>query len=224
MTAGRLLLLPPPHCGWLEGGSVNPCQWQSVGLRLLGGGKLRQVDQRGHQDAEQQPEALRCADSATSQHVNLRHPESGEIFDLWLRRGYIFRCRLEPSRFGDRPPLNLAGLHLQSNRGSSFSHYKRMAQARIVRAALQPCVLAVPEEDVIILGDLNSAETDLAIAPLADEAKDGRSAGLRHFTSAVQTSQRTFIVETLRCLDCLTVILVRAHPFVLVVVEEVFIW
>jgi len=29
---------------------------------------------------------------------------------------------------------------------------------------------------------------------------------------------------TLRCLDRLAVILVRAHPFVLVVIEKVFIW
>ena len=32
------------------------------------------------------------------------------------------------------------GLHLQSLRGNHWSHYKRQAQAHIVRAALQPYV------------------------------------------------------------------------------------
>ena len=114
----------------------------------------------------------------------------------------LFRCSLNPRRFGPRPPLTLAGLHLQSNVGAAaFSHYKRMAQARIVRAALQPAVLAVPEEDILILGDLNCAETDIAIAPLRDEKGEGRAAGLASFTAAVPEAQRTFVVDTLRCLD-----------------------
>ena len=137
-------------------------------------------------------------------HVNLKNPQTGEVFDLQLRRGYMFRCHLSEQRFGVRPPLTLAGVHLQSNRGSVFSHYKRMAQARIIRAALQPCVLAMPEEDVIVLGDLNSAETDAAIAPLRNEVEAGRSAGLASFTSAVPSAQRTFTVEMLRCLDVRT--------------------
>ena len=136
--------------------------------------------------------------------VNLRNPESGEVFDLRMRRGYLFRCTLDPVRFGTRPPLTVAGLHLQSNRGSAFSHYKRMAQARIVRAALQTAVLTIPEEDVVILGDMNSAETDLDIAPLTDEARAGRTAGLAHFTSAVPEAQRTFTLDILRCLDVRT--------------------
>ena len=96
-------------------------------------------------------EAMRIDDRHS---VNLRNPATREVFDLRLRRGYLFRCSLNPQRFGRRPPLTLAGLHLQSSVGASaFSHYKRIAQARIVRAALQPCVLAEPEEDVLILGE-----------------------------------------------------------------------
>ena len=53
-------------------------------------------------------------------------------------------------------------------------------------------------------GDLNCAETDIAIAPLRDERSDGRQAGLASFTSAVPEAQRTFVVELLRCLDVRT--------------------
>ena len=98
---------------------------------------------------------------------------AGSFYDLRLRRAYLFRCTLSIARFGPRPPLTIAGTHLQSNRGSQYSHYKRMAQARILRAALQPVVHAEPPEDVIVLGDLNAAETDLSIHPLHDEERHG---------------------------------------------------
>ena len=55
----------------------------------------------------------RRMDGPLDEHVHLRNPETREVFNLRLRRGYLFRCTLEPSRFGDRPPLTLAGLHLQ---------------------------------------------------------------------------------------------------------------
>ena len=55
-----------------------------------------------------------------------------------------------------------------------------------------------------VLGDLNSAETDLAIAPIGDEVQQGRERGLQKFHSSVKTAQRTFVVEMLRCLDVRT--------------------
>ena len=94
-----------------------------------------------------------------------------------------------------------------------------MAQARVVRAALQPHVTApAPAEaaarrpggraraaprapwawDVLVLGDMNSAETDAAAAPLRDAPLAAR------FADAVPSAQRTFIVQTLRCVDVRT--------------------
>ena len=52
---------------------------------------------------------------------------NGAPFALRLRRGYIihFKC------CQTRRTTVVCGLHLQSLRGNQFSHYKRMAQARI---------------------------------------------------------------------------------------------
>lgn len=95
--------------------------------------------------------------------VPLTDPETKRVFNLRLRRGYIVRCTLRATHRS----CIFVGLHLKSLRGNTFSHYKRMAQARIVRSALQPFVDAF--EDIVIMGDLNSAETDSSISSLSDK-------------------------------------------------------
>eukprot|EP01062_Namystynia_karyoxenos_P082454 TRINITY_DN928_c1_g1_i1.p1 TRINITY_DN928_c1_g1~~TRINITY_DN928_c1_g1_i1.p1 ORF type:complete len:424 (+),score=142.02 TRINITY_DN928_c1_g1_i1:156-1274(+) len=132
-------------------------------------------------------------------------PDSGKTIMLCLRRGYLAELSLA-RRDQRKRPIALAGVHLQSLRGSSFSHYKRQMQARIVRAAMQRFLRT---HDIIIAGDLNSAETDAAISPLKDRSagRGGRLAdhvAEKRWEQVVPSSQRTFVVETLRALDVAT--------------------
>ena len=68
-----------------------------------------------------------------------------------------------------------------------------MAQARIIRTKFQDYLLY----DWIVMGDFNSSETDPSIKPI----KDYKFTVAKAFEVAVPSSQRTFICDTLRCMD-----------------------
>ena len=120
--------------------------------------------------------------------VPMTDPSNGRAFELAFRRGYF--VTLHPHCTGHA--LVVVGVHLKSLRGNAFSHYKRMAQARVVRAALQNSLHC----DWLVLGDFNSSSTDPSIAPIGD-----LPAAAARFQSLVPNSQRTFICDTLRTMD-----------------------
>ena len=104
-------------------------------------------------------------------------PATRAPFQLRLRRGFLVRCT--PVATGR--PLVIVGLHLKSLRGNEFSHYKRMAQARIVRAALQ---VGAPYPS----GPLPSP----TMSPLAPSGADGpRSRRLTYETTSSSAATST---------------------------------
>ena len=133
--------------------------------------------------------------------VEMTDPENQLPFALRLRRGFVVTAVAAATG----RPLAIVGIHLKSLRGNAFSHYKRMAQARVVRAALQPFL---PTHDIIIGGDFNCAETDSTYSPLRDDVPERtlirselEKQTSRRYELLVPTSQRTFIVQTLRHID-----------------------
>ena len=164
-------MVDPESVAALHGAKTRAAAHASASRKRRGGGR--------------QP--LGCPSNALPAH---------RTFELRLRRGYL--CRCHPRATKGRA-LNVVGLHLKSLRGNAFSHYKRMAQARIVRAALQR--RGRLDEDLVVLGDLNSSETDPRINPLPTTLTPAARAAARRFASVCPTEQRTFVVQTLRHVD-----------------------
>ena len=94
--------------------------------------------------------------------VEEHDPYTHQPFLLRFRRGFLARLVLKQTG----RPCVVCGIHLKSLRGNEFSHYKRMAQARVIRAVMQ----AHLDSDLLICGDFNSASTDPLTNPIREES------------------------------------------------------